>query len=214
VDEKTTGIILRTRLLTETSLIVHWLTPDFGRIATVAKGARRAKSPFRGKLDLFYLAEFSFVRSRRSELHNLRELSVREMHPPLRREIGWLEQAAYATELIELTTETDTPLPEIFALFSDFLDHLPAHPPQPQTVFAFEVKLLRELGLRPDLGSRPLTAGARAIVQKLGDFDWPALSSLKPGALQTREVKTYLHDFLGAHLDRVPVSRNAAVESV
>jgi hypothetical protein len=58
--EQTGGIILRTRPLTETSLIVHWLTPEFGRMATVAKGARRAKSPFRGKLDLSE-ADFSFV---------------------------------------------------------------------------------------------------------------------------------------------------------
>src|SRR6185312_16938283 len=73
MDERATGIILRTRLLTDTSLIVHWLTPDCGRIATAAKGARRPKSPFRGKLDLFFEADFSFARSRRSELHILRE---------------------------------------------------------------------------------------------------------------------------------------------
>ena len=41
-SERSTGLILRTRALTETSLIVHWLTPDLGRLATVAKGARRA----------------------------------------------------------------------------------------------------------------------------------------------------------------------------
>ena len=61
------GLILRTRPLTETSLIVNWLTPEFGRLATVAKGARRARSPFRGLLDLFYLCDLSFARSRRSE---------------------------------------------------------------------------------------------------------------------------------------------------
>ena len=43
--ESATGLILRTRRLTETSLIIHWLTPDLGRIATVAKGA-----PFLTKL--------------------------------------------------------------------------------------------------------------------------------------------------------------------
>ena len=78
--ETAAGLVLRTRPLTETSLIVHWLTPGLGRLATVAKGARRAKSPFRGKLDLFYLADFSFSRSRRSELHTLREVSLRETH--------------------------------------------------------------------------------------------------------------------------------------
>ena len=88
--QSATGLILRTRPLTETSLIVHWLTPDFGRMATVAKGARRAKSPFLGRLDLFYLADFSFSRSRRSDLHALREVSLRDTqscaspgHPPV-----------------------------------------------------------------------------------------------------------------------------------
>jgi len=62
MSENTIGLILRTRPLTDTSLIVHWLTPEFGRLATVAKGARRPKSPFAGKLDLFYLADLSFQR--------------------------------------------------------------------------------------------------------------------------------------------------------
>ena len=88
--ESASGLILRTRRLTETSLIVHWLTPNLGRLATVAKGAFRPKSPFRGKLDLFYLADFSFVRSRRSDLHTLREVSIRETYPAIRRELGRL----------------------------------------------------------------------------------------------------------------------------
>src|SRR3954463_6728725 len=99
--ETARGVILRTRPLTETSLIVNWLTPDLGRISTVAKGARRPKSPFRGKLDLFYELDFSFQRRRRSELHTLREVSVRDMHPDLRRELAHLQQAAYAATLIE-----------------------------------------------------------------------------------------------------------------
>src|SRR5213594_2368024 len=66
MDERATGLVLRVYPLTESSLIIHWLTQGQGRIATVAKGARRPKSPLRGKLDLFYLAEFLFARSRRS----------------------------------------------------------------------------------------------------------------------------------------------------
>jgi len=207
VDERTAGLILRTRPLTETSLIVHWLTPDFGRIVTVAKGARRPKSPFRGKLDLFYLCEFTFVRSRRSDLHNLREVSLRETHSALRRELGWVEQASYATELLEQTTETETPLPEFFALVSGFLQHLPAHPPQPQTVFAFEMKLLRELGQSPDLATSKLTAGSKHILEKLTELDWAAASRLKPSAGQIREMQQFLHGFLLHHLGRIPKGR-------
>ena len=62
----------------------QWLTPAEGRLATVAKGARRHKSPFLGKLDLFYQAEFSFARSRRSGLHTLREVRLLETREALR----------------------------------------------------------------------------------------------------------------------------------
>ena len=64
MDERAQGLVLRVHPLTETSLIIRWLTREHGRIATVAKGARRPKSPFRGKIVLFYLADFTFSRSR------------------------------------------------------------------------------------------------------------------------------------------------------
>jgi DNA repair protein RecO (recombination protein O) len=213
MTETATGLVLRTRLLTETSLIVHWLTPSCGRIATVAKGARRPKSPFRGKLDLFYLADFSFNRSRRSELHLLREVSLRETHAALRRELGYLEQTAYAAALIELTTETETPLPAIFDLMCDFLIALPQHPPRPQNVLAFELKLLAELGLSPDPTESRLSAGAREIVGWLSQEAWPEVAALKLTTAQIKELQHFLHGFLVFHLGKVPRSRMAALEA-
>src|SRR3954464_8039582 len=108
--ENASGIILRTRPFTETSLTVHWLTPDLGRLSTVAKGARRDKSPFQGKLDLFYLAEFSFIRSRRSDLHTLAEASLQETHRLLRQNMVSLRQAAYCAALIEQSIEPEAPI--------------------------------------------------------------------------------------------------------
>jgi DNA repair protein RecO (recombination protein O) len=211
VDQRTTGLILRTRPLTETSLIVNWITPDLGRLSTVAKGARRPKSPFRGKLDLFYLAEFTFARSRRSDLHALREVSLRHTHATLRRDLGWLDQAAYATALIEQTTETETPLPVLFELLSGLLHHLPHHPPQPQTVFAFEMKLLVESGLRPGLAQSNLSGGARQILERLTAGDWAASATLKLSPPQAAEIGQFLHGFLVYHFGKVPPSRDAAL---
>ena len=110
--ERAHGQFLRTRPFTETGLFVNWLTPEFGRISTIAKGARRPKSPFRGKLDLFYEADFSFQRSRRSELHTLREVVLGETNRTIRQELGYLRQASYCSALIGQTTETQTPIPE------------------------------------------------------------------------------------------------------
>ena len=212
MDERSIGVILRVRPLTETSLIVHWLTPDLGRVATVAKGARRPKSPFRGKLDLFYEADFSFQRSRRSELHNLREVVLRETHRPLRRELGYVQQASYGAALIEQTTETDTPLPEIFQLMTGLLSHLSAHPPQPLTIFAFEMKLLGNLGLTPELSQARISAGTKAILQRLLELNWPGLSRLKLSEAQTAEIRQFLNGFLILHLGKVPKGRPSAAD--
>ena len=85
--EKSEGIIIRLTKLTETSLIVHWCTRDHGLIKTVAKGGRRAKGAFAGKLDLFFEAELNWVRSRKSELHTLSEIAVLDYRENIRKEI-------------------------------------------------------------------------------------------------------------------------------
>src|SRR6516164_6332260 len=201
--ERSTGLILRTRLLTETSLIVHWLTPEFGRLATVAKGARRPKSPFRGKLDLFYLADFSFSRSRTSELHNLREIELRETHEFLRRDLRFLQQAAYCVRLVEQATETETPLGSVFGMLNGFLAALPGGAPRPQMVFGFEIKLLAELGLQPNVSSTRLSATTKDVVNHLEREDWPTISALRLDSPQYNELHRFLHGFLIYHLNRI-----------
>jgi DNA repair protein RecO (recombination protein O) len=213
-DERASGIILRTRPLTETSLIVHWLTPDLGRLATVAKGARRPKSPFRGKLDLFYRGEFSFARSKRSELHTLREVSLLETHADLRRDLSWLEQVSYCAALIEQSTESETPLPRIFCDFTSMVGEISKHAASAQTVFAFEIKFLDELGLKPDFAETKLSAGAKQILERFIISDWAGNFRMKLSAAQIAELRQFLHGFLIYHLERIPAGRSRAVSGV
>jgi len=211
MTESTTGLILRTRPLTETSLIIHWLTPELGRIATMAKGARRAKSPFAGKLDLFYRADFSFNRSRRSDLHTLREINLRETHGAIRQDIVKLRSAAYATALIEQATETETPLRTVYELLDGFLKVLCKINAAHQVVFALELKLLFELGLEPNLAETSLTAGTIKIAEILKDKDWESGLRLKLTSAQVAELRQFLHGFLISHLGRLPKGRTAAL---
>ena len=209
--ESASGIILRTRPLTETSLIVHWLTPELGRIATVAKGARRPKSPFAGKLDLFYAADFSFSRSRRSDLHQLREVKLRATHGAIRTDIVKLQQAGYAAAFIEQATETQTPLLEIFELIRSFLKLLCDQKPAPENIFALELKMLTELGLAPDLAEARLTPGAKKIVQVLLKSDGGNHTRLQLSRAQRDELREWLQGFLVLHLGRLPRGRTAAL---
>jgi DNA repair protein RecO (recombination protein O) len=212
--QSTQGIILRTRPFTETSLLVDWLTSDLGRLHTVARGARRPKSPFRGRLDLFFEADLSLVRSRTSSLHTLREVVVRETHGLLRSGLEPLRQASYAAALIEQTTERDAPLPAVFELLRGFLAGLSGAPGSKCALFAFELKLLRELGLQPDLSSASLTPGARQAADRLLQLDWPAIRPLRLTQSQSIELDRFLRAFLLYHLGRIPPSRGAAAKSL
>jgi DNA repair protein RecO (recombination protein O) len=210
-SERAIGVVLRTRPLTDTSLIVHWLTAEQGRLATVAKGARRNKSPFRGQLDLFYEAEFSFMRSRRSELHTLREVKVRQTHPSLRQDMARLQQVSFCAMLIEQTTETEAALPFLFDQFTRLLIEMPKHPTQPQTIFAFEIKLLADLGLQPVLAEAKLSAGARQVLGRMAEMDWEAVFRLRLSAAQREEIRQFLHGYLIYHTGTIPKGRAAAL---
>ncbi len=213
MTESAAGIILRTQPLTETSLIINWLTPNFGRISTVAKGARRPKSSFSGKLDLFYEADFSFNRSRRSGLHTLREVSLRQTNSALRNDIVKLNQAAYGAAFIVQTTEAETPLPGVFELFQKFLECLCAREPSPQLIFALELKMLGELGLEPDWHKMNLAVGTVKAAQALLERDFEGGFGLKLADNQINEIRQFLHGFIIFHVGKVPRGRGQALSS-
>jgi len=133
--------------LTESSLIVHWLTENAGLIKTVAKGARRAKSSFAGRLDLFIEAELEWTRSGRSELHALREVSVHDYRTGLRKSYRDAVIAAYFGQLLEQVLELDHPVPEMFDLLQRGLLYLVERGADRKAFDHFEKEIARLLGL-------------------------------------------------------------------
>jgi DNA repair protein RecO (recombination protein O) len=211
MDEHATGLVLRTYPLTETSLIVHWLTKEQGRIATVATGARRTKSSFRGKIDLFFLCDFLFARSRKSDLHTLREVTLLDAHPALRTDLSALQRISYAAALITQTTEADTPTSNFFELLCGLMDN--ALQANPVAVLAFEIKLLHALGLAPSPGETKLTPGSKRLLEHLAETDWPRLAQIKLSSAQSKELTGFLHGFLIYHLGKIPRGRAKALDS-
>lgn len=145
--EKTTATLIRTSLLTETSLIVHWCSSEHGLFKTVAKGARRPRSSFAGKLDLFFEAELVFAPSRVSDLHTLREIEVLSPRPGIRR--TWLATmaAAHFVRWIEIVAERETPIPDLADLLVRALNFLNEKPPTTKAVRHFEKQLAQLTGV-------------------------------------------------------------------
>lgn len=175
--------MLRLTRLTETSLIVHWLSGSEGLVRTVAKGARRPKSPFLGKLDLFFGAEIGISRARSGDLHLLREVVVAQWREGIRRDYVTTLMAGYFCQLMERGLEPEHPEPEFFDLLKRALDHLEVTPPSIRAVTHFEREFARLLGimnqqstpensLRDALGSLPTTR--KELIERLSspiDFD-------------------------------------------
>ena len=163
--EKSTGIITRLTKLTETSLIVHWCTNEHGLIKTVAKGARRPKSAFAGKVDLFFEAEIAWVESRRSELHTLREVSVTNYREGLRKRYADTVVASYFSELLAHVAEHGHPVPELFDLLKRGLGYLEESGADKRAVLHYESELARLLGV-----AHSRTSAALALEQAFGSL--------------------------------------------
>jgi recombinational DNA repair protein (RecF pathway) len=89
--------------------------------------------------------------------------------------------------------------------------HLLRHPVSPLTVFAFEIKLLHELGLAPRLEETGVSPGVRQLLVRLLELDWAALANLRATSAQIIEMRQFLHGFLIYHLGRIPKGRASSL---
>ena len=164
MSESLNGIVLRRLRFSDSSLIITWLTDTHGRLRTMAKGALRQKSPFAGKLDLFFHCDLMLNLSRKSDLHMLREVSIRATFDRIRTDYLKTSVASYFVELIEEVTESDHPVTDIYLLLLRALDYLNSKRPELRGVLFFETELCKCLGLHSsDSGS-----SVEAIVSTFG----------------------------------------------
>ncbi len=145
--ETSNAILLRKRKLSDTSLIVAWCAESLGRIETVARGARRPKSVFAGKLDLFFEVEIQIKRSRKSNLHTLTEAVLRNPFAGIREDYARMQAASCFVEWIEICTELDHPAPELFHLLQRAFGFLDREEASLRAVRHFEAELARLTGV-------------------------------------------------------------------
>lgn len=144
---KDNAIILKKSDYSESSLLVQWLTKSHGIIHTVVKGARRSKSTFNGRIDLFIHGEIEYVESKKSELHTLIDIDV-SLHPTIGSNYPKVVLASYFCALINRTCERESSVPEIYLLLSNALTWLESGiQPTQKNVAQFEKRLAKELHL-------------------------------------------------------------------
>jgi DNA repair protein RecO (recombination protein O) len=145
----------------------------------MAKGARRPKSPFAGKLDLFFEAEIQISPSRKSDLHTLTEVALRNPFSGIRKSYLRTQTAAYFVELIELCTERDHCDPELFELLRRAFGYLDNHDPDVRAVRHFETELARITGVHDVALNKDPAAALGNLFGKLPISRTPLLKALK-----------------------------------
>jgi DNA repair protein RecO (recombination protein O) len=151
---KTEAIVLRSIRYGEADRIVHLYTPRHGRLAAIAKGARRARSRFGARLEPFFHVRV-VLHIGRGDLHTVTAVDTVAANRGVRDHAATLDAAARACDAVARLFETEDAHPEVFTLLANQLSLLGTDPDQARaaTGLAFRLKLLLAAGLVPHLGS-------------------------------------------------------------
>jgi DNA repair protein RecO (recombination protein O) len=150
------GFVLHTYPYKETSLIVEVFSRRFGRVALLARGARRPRSAMRGVLLSFHPLRLTWSAS--AELGNLINAEWAGALQPLAGQ--GLMCGFYLNELLLRLLPRDDPHELLFDHYHAALSRLSAAQDSSGVLRAFEKRLLGELGYAPlldrDAASRPI----------------------------------------------------------
>ena len=149
--EKTTALVIRQADWSESSRVITWFTSDFGKLATIAKGAKRLKGPFEAALDLLAQCEVVILRKSSGGLDILTEAKLLKRFAPSHNSLENLYAGYYLAELLGGLCEEDEPHPRLFDAAQSTLASLESGGNLPLIVAKFELDLLRDLGHLPEL---------------------------------------------------------------
>lgn len=210
---KTEAVVLRTLRYGEADRILHLYTPHRGRVAAIAKGVRRAKSRFGGRLEPYFRLHMVLYEGR-SELLTVTSADTISGHPQLREHGPALDSAARACDAIARLFETTDPHPGVFALLCNELALLDAHPEQATHAnqLAFRLKLLLAAGLAPQLAACASCGEADHLAAFSGAAGGVVCSACEAtGFVLGEEAHTFMTGALGAPLAHVPPAGELAL---
>jgi DNA repair protein RecO (recombination protein O) len=102
---RTHAVVLRRRDYGDADRILTVLTPNYGKLELIAKGARKTTSRKAGHLEIFGHASLLVAKARTWDI--ITEAVSVESFPALRSDLDKISQASYLAELVDSFTETD-----------------------------------------------------------------------------------------------------------
>jgi len=205
---KTEAIVLRSLRFGEADRILHLYTPSRGRIGAIAKGVRRTRSRFGGRLEPFSRVRL-VCHEGRGELLTITGVETVDAHARLREGAATLDCAARACDAVARLFETEDPHPAVYNLLANELALLAADAAQAShaNALAFRLKLLVVAGLAPALGECASCGSHEHLVAYSPQAGGVVCNACEAGSFPILEET---HDFMAAALARALADAPAA----
>ncbi|MGE0823156.1 MAG: DNA repair protein RecO [Candidatus Binatia bacterium] len=152
IEERTPAIVLRTRVYGDSDKIVTFLTPDWGKITGIAKGAKRSQRRFVNVLEPFTHTQLRFRPSRQDELAFILGCDLIRTFRAPSRDLQRYGFASYLVELIDVMISGQEAGTETFQLLLHGLMVLENVVELPLFFLsAYEILLLAHTGYAPNV---------------------------------------------------------------
>ena len=143
------GIVLRSYAFGEADKVVILLSPNHGKLRTVAKGIRKTKSRFGGRLET--LTHVDLVLYEGKNLDMITQAAIIEAFPTLRQDLDRVVAAGTMIEVADVVAQEDEPARRLFLLLQRGLRALDGPDPHPDLVTAYLLKAAAIIGVAPAL---------------------------------------------------------------
>ena len=197
---KTEAIVLRSMRYGEADRILHLFTPDRGRLSAIAKGVRRAKSRFGGRMEPYFRLQLVLYQGR-SDLLTVTSAETLHGYPRLREHGGALDGASRACDAVARMFDDHDPHRGVYHLLANQLALLDADPARATrgNALAFRLKLLLAAGFAPQLAACASCGEAEHLVGFSGAAGGVVCPACEASAF---DLGQDAHDFLVGALGR------------
>jgi len=204
---KTEGIVLRSIRYGEADRILHVFTPQLGRVSAIAKGVRKAKSRFGGRLEPFFRVELVLYEGR-SDLLTVTSAATVAGFRKLRESGPALDVAARCADAVDRMFDPGDPHPAVYHLLANELALLDADSDRAThgNALAFRLKLMLAAGFAPQLAACASCGEREHLAGFSGAAGGVVCSACEASAFPLSQEA---HDFLVAALGR-PLSESPA----
>jgi DNA repair protein RecO (recombination protein O) len=197
---KLEGIVLRSIRYAEADRVLHLYTPERGRVSAIAKGVRRTRSRFGGRLEPFFRVRL-LLHEGRGDLLTITGAETIAGHPRLREDARALEGAARACEAVARIFDDGDPHAGVYNLLANELSLLDADPARATraNALAFRLKLLLAAGFAPQLAACASCGEREHLVGFSGAAGGVVCGACEAGSFALDQEA---HDFLVGALGR------------